>query len=107
METIEKLQKNGIFLGYNDVVNICEKYHIIELSIFGSSIRNDFTPKSDVDILVSFDHNSEINLFDIMELEKEFSLLLNREVDVVEKEALKNPIRKDRILSTREIIYAA
>jgi predicted nucleotidyltransferase len=42
-----------------------------------------------------------------MELEKEFSELLNREVDVVEKEALKNPIRKNKILSTREIIYAA
>ena len=107
METIEKLQKNGIILNYNDVVHICQKYHIIELSIFGSSIRDDFNQRSDVDILVSFDNNLEINLFDIMELEKEFSLLLNREVDVVEKEALKNPIRKERILSTREIIYAA
>jgi predicted nucleotidyltransferase len=42
-----------------------------------------------------------------MDLEKEFSELVKREVDIVEKEALKNPIRKDRILSTREIIYAA
>jgi predicted nucleotidyltransferase len=48
-----------------------------------------------------------ITLFDIIELEKEFSELLNREVDIVEKEALKNPIRKNKILSTREIIYAA
>ena len=79
----------------------------MELSIFGSSIRDDFTPKSDVDILVSFDRNFEIDLFDIMDLEKEFAKMLNREVDVVEKESLKNPIRKDKILSTREIIYAA
>ena len=107
MESMEKLQKNGIFLKYNDIVCICKKYHILELSIFGSSIRDDFTQKSDVDILVSFDRNSEINLFDIMDLEKEFSLLLNKKVDIVEKESLKNPIRKDRILSTREIIYAA
>jgi predicted nucleotidyltransferase len=42
-----------------------------------------------------------------MNLEKEFSQLLKREVDIVEKEALKNPIRRNRILSTREIIYAA
>ena len=107
METIEKLQKNGIFLNYNDVLHLCKKYHIIELSIFGSSIRDDFTQKSDVDILVSFDNNSEIDLFDIIELENEFSKLLNKEVDVVEKESLKNPIRRNRILSTREIIYAA
>ena len=107
METIEKLQKNGIFFNYSDVINICKKYFIIELSIFGSSIRDDFTQNSDVDVLVSFKQNSEITLFDIMELEKEFSGIINRKVDIVEKESLKNPIRKDNILSTREIIYAA
>jgi uncharacterized protein len=107
METIEKLKKNGIFFNYNDIVLLCKKYRINELSIFGSSVRGDFTEKSDVDILVSFNKNSEITLFDIMDLEKEFSQLLKREVDIVEKESLKNPIRKNRILSTREIIYAA
>ena len=107
METIEKLQKNGISLNFDDVIRLCKKYHIIELSIFGSSIRDDFTKDSDVDFLVSFDHNSIITLFDIMELENEFSKLLNKEVDIVEKEALRNPIRRNKILSTREIIYAA
>jgi predicted nucleotidyltransferase len=107
VEAIEKLQKNGVFLNYSDVIRLCKKYYIIELSIFGSSIRDDFTQNSDVDILVSFKPDSEITLFDIMELEKEFSGILNRKVDIVEKEALKNPIRKDKILSTREIIYAA
>jgi predicted nucleotidyltransferase len=77
------------------------------LSVFGSSIRDDFTHNSDIDILVSFNPNSEITLFDIIELENEFSKLLNRDVDIVEKESLKNPIRRERILSTREIIYAA
>jgi predicted nucleotidyltransferase len=107
MNTIEKLKKNGIFIAYNDIENLCKKYYIVELAIFGSSIRDDFTQNSDIDILVSFESNSNITLFDIMELEKEFSQLLNREVDIVEKESLKNPIRKRRILSTREIIYAA
>ncbi|AEF84136.1 nucleotidyltransferase family protein [Treponema primitia ZAS-2] len=107
MDTIEKLQKNGISLDYNDIAAICKKYFIIELSIFGSSLRDDFNSDSDIDILVSFNTNSGINLFDIMDLEKEFSQLLKREVDIVEKESLKNPIRKNRILSSREIIYAA
>ncbi|GHV84499.1 hypothetical protein AGMMS50230_01070 [Spirochaetia bacterium] len=106
METMEKLRKNGIFLNYDDIITICKKYYINELSIFGSSIRDDFNQNSDIDILVSF-NNSNINLFDIMDLENEFSKLLNREVDIVEKESLKNPIRKNKILSTREIIYAA
>jgi predicted nucleotidyltransferase len=107
METIEKLHKNGVFFDYNDVVRLCEKYGINELSIFGSSIRDDFSKNSDVDILVSFGKTLEITLFDIMDIETEFSQLLKREVDIVEKEALKNPIRKNKILSTREIIYAA
>jgi predicted nucleotidyltransferase len=107
MDTIEKLYKNGIYFNYEDIVNICKKYCIIELSLFGSSIRDDFNDNSDIDILVSFDNSSNINLFDIMNLEKEFSQLLKREVDIVEKEALKNPIRKNKILSTREVIYAA
>ncbi|GHV90937.1 hypothetical protein AGMMS50268_14400 [Spirochaetia bacterium] len=107
MKTMEKLQKNGIMLKFDDIVHLCKKYYINELSIFGSSIRDDFTNDSDIDILVSFDANSRITLFDIMNLEKEFSQLVNRKVDIVEKEALKNPIRKNKILSTREIIYAA
>jgi predicted nucleotidyltransferase len=85
---------------------LCKKYYINELSVFGSSIRDDFTKDSDIDILVSFNNGSKITLFDIMDLEKEFSGLVNREVDVVEKESLKNPIRKNKILSTREVIYA-
>jgi predicted nucleotidyltransferase len=107
METMEKLKKNGIILNYNDIIRLCKKYSIVELSIFGSSIREDFTQNSDVDILVSFGSNPDITLFDIMDLENEFSILLKREVDIVEKESLKNPIRKSKILSTREIIYAA
>jgi predicted nucleotidyltransferase len=107
MNAIEKLKKNGVSLNYNEIVVICEKYNINELSIFGSSLRDDFNKNSDIDILVSFHQNSNVNLFDIMDLENEFSRILNREVDIVEKEALKNPIRKNRILSTREIIYAA
>jgi predicted nucleotidyltransferase len=107
MKTIEKLIKNGISLNYNDLVFLCKKYCINELAVFGSSIRDDFNKNSDVDILVSFAHNSKISLFEIIELERDLSRLLNREVDIVEKESLKNPIRKERILSTREIIYAA
>jgi predicted nucleotidyltransferase len=107
MNTFEKLRKNGIFINYDNVVNVCKKYHINELSIFGSSLRDDFNKNSDIDILVSFNKISNVTLFDIIELEREFAELLNREVDIVEQEALKNPIRKNKILSTREIIYAA
>ena len=107
MKTLEKLQKNGIFFTYDDIVRLCKKYSVIELSVFGSSIRDDFSQNSDIDILVSIDKNSRISLFDIMDMENEFSQLFNRAVDIIEKESLKNPIRENKILSSREIIYAA
>jgi predicted nucleotidyltransferase len=105
-ETIKKLHKNGIFFNYDDVVRLCKKFFVNEMSIFGSSVRDDFSSNSDVDILVSFNNDSEITLFDIMDLENEFSKLLKKEVGIVEQKSLKNPIRKNRILSTREVIYA-
>ena len=106
MDALQKLEKNGIHLKYEDIVRLCEKYHLTELSIFGSAIRDDFNDDSDVDILVSFDENSHSTLMDILDLKDFFTNLLNREVDIVEKEGISNPFRKKSILSTKEVIYA-
>jgi uncharacterized protein len=107
MNTIEKLQKNGISLNYKEILSICNKYKINEFSIFGSSLRDDFSKDSDIDVMVSFQKDSNISLFDLIEIEQGLSKLLGRDIDLVEKESLKNPIRKKNILATREIIYAA
>ena len=101
-----KLNKNGIHLKYDDIVMICEKYHISEFSVFGSAIRDDFNSNSDIDILISFDVNFHSTLADILDLKEYFSQLFKRKVDIIEKEALRNPIRKRNILSTYEVIYA-
>ena len=106
MTTIDKLKKNGIYLDLNDVQRVCKKYHIIELAVFGSSLRDDFNKDSDIDLLVSIKKKAKISLFDIMDAEEEFSQLLKREVQIVEKEGLKNRRRSKRILSTSELIYA-
>ena len=105
MEILKKLENNGVHIRYDDLVKICKKYQIIELSVFGSSIRDDFNDNSDIDFLVSFEPTSRLSLYDIVDLKDDFKDLLNREIDIVEKEAMKNPIRKKRILSTREVIY--
>ena len=62
---------------------------------------------SDVDLLVAFSATAEISLFDVTELEQELETLFDRSIDLVEREALTNPIRRRNILSTIEPLYAA
>ena len=107
MTTYEKLLKNGLHLDPKDVERICKKYRIKELSIFGSAIRDDFSEKSDVDLLVSFINNMEVGLFEVIDVINEFELLLKRKIDLVPKEGLKYPVRRQNILTTREIVYVA
>ena len=94
-------------LDRNSVAEFCRKWHIRELSIFGSALRDDFAPESDLDFLVSFEPESSWDLFDLINMKDDLESRSGRPVDLVEKEALRNPWRKYEILRTREVIYAA
>ena len=83
------------------------KWRIREFSVFGSALRDDFRPDSDVDVLVSFAADAPWSLFDIVQMQNELKAIFGREVDLVEKEALRNPFRRRAILSGREVLYAA
>lgn len=85
----------------------CQRWRIRELSLFGSALREDFRPDSDLDFLVSFDPDATWDLFDLVTMKDELKEQYGREVDLVEKEALRNPWRRYEILRTREVIYAA
>jgi predicted nucleotidyltransferase len=85
----------------------CRKWRIRELSLFGSLLRDDFRPDSDVDLLVVFEPDERWDLWDIMAMETELQQLFGRKVDLVEKRALKNPFRRYEILTTRQVLYAA
>ena len=107
MNTLQKLERNGVILKYEDLKRLCQKYDVTELSIFGSSLREDFTEDSDVDILVSYKNLTDVSIFDVIDFEIEFTELLNRKTQIVIKESLKNPIRKRKILSSMETVYVA
>lgn len=89
------------------LVAFCQKWQIRELSIFGSALRDDFGVESDLDFLVSFEPEAPWDLFDLITMRQELSQTFGRSVDLVEKEALRNPWRRDEILRTREVLYAA
>ncbi len=92
------------------IAAFCEKYHIRRLSLFGSALREDFRPDSDVDVLVSFAGDARWSLFDLVTMQEELQGILGREVDLIEREAVEqseNYIRRRHILQTEEPIYVA
>lgn len=89
------------------IAAFCRKWKVREFSLFGSVIRDDFGPDSDVDVLVSFEENSGIGLWEMSDMKDELEEMFGRKVDLVEKEGLRNPFRKHSILNGREVLYAA
>jgi len=97
----------GIDISENKLAELCRKWKVTELSFFGSILRDDFGPNSDIDVLVVFQPDAPWSLWDLMEMKEQLETLFGRPVDLVEKEALRNPWRKRQILSTYEVVYAA
>lgn len=91
----------------NVIAEFCRKWRIRELSIFGSALREDFGAKSDVDFLVSFEPGAPLDIDRLLDMKEELETRLGRPVDLVEKEAMRNPWRRHEILRTRQVIYAS
>jgi uncharacterized protein len=92
------------------IANFCRRWKITELALFGSVLREDFRPDSDVDILVTFASDAEWSLLDHVRMEDELSESLGRKVDIVSKRAVErsqNWIRRREILSTAQTIHAS
>jgi predicted nucleotidyltransferase len=101
------LGTSSIPFSMDHVERFCAKWKIREFAIFGSVLRNDFGPNSDIDVLISFHPHAGWSLWDLFDMQDELSSLFGRRVDLIEKEALKNPFRRQEILSTRRVLYAA
>ena len=94
-----------IDLPQRQIADFCRRHHIRELALFGSVLRDDFGPESDIDILVEFEPTAEIDLFEYSGMRLELMELLGRPVDLVTPSGLK-PLIKDSILESRSVIYA-
>jgi len=89
------------------IAEFCQRWKVAELSVFGSVVREDFGPDSDVDVLVAFTPDAPWSLFDLVDMIDELKAIFGRDVDLVEKDAIRNPFRRRAILAHREILYAA
>ncbi len=88
------------------IAAFCRRHHIVELSLFGSVLRDDFGPDSDIDVLVEFDRDAPVTMFGLVGMEDELAHILGRKIDLVMKNGINRWIRRE-VLQTREPIYAA
>ena len=97
----------AVQLNADALAEFCRKWRVRELSLFGSALRDDFGPDSDLDFLISFDPAAPWSLWDLVTMRDELMAITGRQVDLVDKEGLRNPYRRQEILSNREVIHAA
>jgi uncharacterized protein len=103
----EAMHFHGIEIAEDALTSFCMKWKVRELSLFGSILRDDFGPESDIDILVTFEPEAPWSLWDLMDMQEELQRLTGRPIDLIEKEGLRNPFRRKEILTTNRVIYAA
>lgn len=96
----------SIKIPQNALIGFCRRHHICRLSLFGSVLREDFGPDSDIDVLVEFEPGARVGLIKFAGIQDELADILGREVDLVTPNALK-PLIRDDILNTAEVIYVA
>jgi len=120
-EAGEESQQAVQNLGYNknmkfldsleskEIALFCKRWKIREFAVFGSILRDDFKPESDVDVLISCSSSAEWGLFDHVQMRHELESLLGRKVDLVTRRALEqtqNHILRERILNSAKVIFS-
>lgn len=109
MTTVDSETAARVDLPSEQIAAFCERWYVVELALFGSVLRDDFGPDSDIDVLVRFRPGQYPSLFGLSKMEADFAELVGRPVDVVEREGVehsRNYIRRRAILGSARTIYA-
>jgi len=88
-----------------DISKLCKSLRVKKLDMFGSALRDDFCPKSDVDVLVQFDRTGSRLFYRYFELKERLEEILGRSVDVVVEDAIKNPYFKMEVERSKRNVY--
>ena len=100
----------GLSLPRDAIQHFCRRWKISELALFGSVLRTDFRPDSDVDMLVTFTGDADWGLLAHVQMQQELAALLQRPIDLISKRALErsaNWVRREAILNTAQVIVTA
>jgi len=106
MVELQRLVGDRIKASSTQIAEFCQRWKITEFALFGSVLRDDFRPDSDIDVLVTFASEHTLTWDDWMKMQEEIEALFGRKVDLVSKKYLKNPYRRHEILRTQKVVYA-
>ena len=104
------MNKSKIKIPRAKLADFCKRWNISEVAIFGSALRGDFRPDSDVDVLVSFNPQAHVTLFDMVHMQDELKAIFGREADLVSRRGVENSrnyLRRKMILESAEVIHVA
>jgi uncharacterized protein len=101
------MDKVSISFSQKEIEEFCTRWKVMEFSFFGSVVREDFNEKSDLDVLVTFASETKVGLFEMAQMKIELGRIFHRQVDLVEKAGLRNPYRRQEIVRTARVVYAA
>lgn len=101
------MSKIGFFVSKKKIAEFCKRWQVVEFSLFGSILRDDFNADSDVDVLVTFADDAQVSLFDMVQMQLELKAIFAHDIDLVEKASLNNPYFRREILQTALRMYAS
>ena len=107
---IQTLVERRLGVSQKAIAEFCLRWQIIEFAVFGSVLRSDFRPDSDIDVLVTFAPKAMRGLTETLQMQDELKAMFDREVDFIVKTALEksqNWLRRQTILDSAQVIYAA
>lgn len=96
-----------IELPMRQIEEFCRKYGVEEFSLFGSVLRDDFGPDSDVDVMLKFKPGYGFTFENTPDIQDDLERIFGRAVDVIEKDRIRNPFRRQAIMSSYRVVYAA
>ena len=95
-------------LPIDKIANFCQRWQVIEFALFGSVLRDDFRPDSDIDIMVQFHPDAHPTLVTLDQMEAELQTIFHRDIDLITRQGIessRNYLRRNAILSSAQTVY--
>jgi hypothetical protein len=104
-----KMSSVAIDLPTEKIADFCQRWQVMEFALFGSVLRDDFRPDSDIDIMVQFHPEAHPTFSSLDQMEAELKTMFHRDIDLITRQGIetsRNYLRRHEILSSAQVIYA-